>query len=69
MIIDARETKKLERLTQWHPWFAWRPVTTLDGERVWMQTVYRMAICGHWGLKREFKMVYRLTGPAEGAQP
>jgi len=25
---------------QWHKWFAWYPVTTLDGYTVWLQMVY-----------------------------
>lgn len=25
----------------WRPWFAWRPVRTVTGEVVWLDTVYR----------------------------
>ena len=26
---------------QWKPWFAWRPVTTIGGRKVWWQRIYR----------------------------
>lgn len=25
----------------WAPWFAWRPVTTISGQRVWWKKIYR----------------------------
>ena len=25
----------------WRPWFAWRPVTTISGRRVWLKHIYR----------------------------
>jgi hypothetical protein len=36
---QARGVPKHER--EWEPWFAWRPVMTVTGERVWLDTVYR----------------------------
>ena len=30
-----------EREREWRPWFAWRPVRTVSGEVVWLNTVYR----------------------------
>jgi hypothetical protein len=27
--------------TAWHSWFAWRPVRTLHGDYVWLETVLR----------------------------
>jgi hypothetical protein len=28
-------------LTDWHKWFAWRPVVILDGRIAWLETVQR----------------------------
>jgi hypothetical protein len=28
----------------WKPWFAWRPVNTISGKRVWCTTIYRRCI-------------------------
>ena len=28
----------------WKPWFAWRPVTTVSGKRVWWTTIYRRIV-------------------------
>jgi hypothetical protein len=28
----------------WHRWFAWFPVTTKQGTRVWLEVVWRMRI-------------------------
>lgn len=28
---------------QWNSWFAWRPVTTLSGKRIWLKSIYRRA--------------------------
>jgi hypothetical protein len=28
----------------WEIWFAWRPVKTVTGERVWLKKVYRRCI-------------------------
>lgn len=26
---------------EWKPWFAWRPVQTISGDRVWWRQIYR----------------------------
>ncbi len=31
----------------WRPWFAWRPVTTFDGVRLWLRPVARRRIQLH----------------------
>ena len=36
---QSRHVPQQER--EWAPWFAWRPVQTVAGERVWLATVYR----------------------------
>ena len=36
---QSRCVPKHER--PWQPWFAWRPVRTVQGELVWWDTVYR----------------------------
>ena len=28
----------------WHIWFAWRPVTTISDERIWLKKIYRRQI-------------------------
>jgi hypothetical protein len=33
-------TQKLERLSIWHPWFAWYPVW-FDGNAAWLTTIER----------------------------
>lgn len=35
-----RHRRRLERM-EWHPWFAWHPVATNDGQTVWLETVMR----------------------------
>ena len=30
-----------KKLRRWVPWFAWRPVTTIGGRKVWWQRIYR----------------------------
>ena len=27
--------------TEWQKWFAWKPVKTMTGEKVWLRTIYR----------------------------
>lgn len=34
---------KLQSKTEIHRWFAWFPVDTRDGERVWLEMVWRQA--------------------------
>ena len=36
----ARKTEVMP----WNIWFAWRPVTTINGERVWLKKIYRRCI-------------------------
>ncbi len=41
-----------QRVRQWHWWFAWRPVTTISGYRVWFEWVKRRRVgflVGNWG--------------------
>lgn len=35
-----------ESLYSWHVWFAWRPVNTLNGDRIWWQQIYRRSNIG-----------------------
>ena len=30
-----------KKLRNWKPWFAWRPVRTISGQRVWLKHIYR----------------------------
>lgn len=27
--------------SNWEPWFAWAPVRTIDGKKVWLKKIYR----------------------------
>jgi len=35
--------RKIET-SPWQKWYAWYPVTTITGQRLWMQNVYRRCI-------------------------
>ena len=39
MRIDL-SSKKHVRINRWHRWFAWYPVNTIEGKRVWLETVW-----------------------------
>jgi hypothetical protein len=36
----------------WQPWFAWYPVKTQDGYRVWLETVFRK-----WNYEKNFRII------------
>lgn len=40
--------KQLQDQRQWHPMFAWWPVTTIDGQRVWLERVERRYKFSSW---------------------
>jgi hypothetical protein len=46
--------RKIE-IEPWQLWFAWRPVKTVGGERIWFKKIYRRCIWryggdnGRWG--------------------
>ena len=40
---DGLPNAKKIILSKWQPWFAWRPVTTVGGDRVWCRKIYRKA--------------------------
>ena len=33
---------KPRQRSKWRPWFAWRPVRTIDGFWIWLETVERI---------------------------
>lgn len=37
---------------EWHQWFAWLPVDTECGNRVWMESVER-----RWNVKKNFRVI------------
>jgi hypothetical protein len=43
------------RISQWHHWFAWRPVQINDGSWVWLKFILRRSFDGNWeyGLPEE----------------
>ena len=34
--------------TKWEKWFAWKPVKTLSGNKVWFKTIYRRQRTVRW---------------------
>jgi hypothetical protein len=64
MIVGPSE----KQVFRWHRWFAWRPVLTQDGQRVWGQFVFRKGIASGLGLKRSVFFVYRLTPENEDVE-
>lgn len=40
--------KQLPDINEWHPMFAWWPVTTIDGKRVWLERVERRYRNSSW---------------------
>ena len=40
--------RKIEK-SPWENWFAWRPVTTVNKERVWGRTIFRRSITRYGG--------------------
>ena len=34
----------MKNLSTWHNWFAWKPITTVGGSKVWLKTIYRKII-------------------------
>ena len=41
MICGRPANEKWERLSQWHLWFAWRPVRLDDGRWAWLEWLDR----------------------------
>ena len=39
--MRAMEDQYWGRYERWESWFAWRPVTTASGERLWWRKIYR----------------------------
>jgi len=37
----ATKDKSHITYSDWEPWFAWHPVTTVSNNRIWLKTVYR----------------------------
>jgi hypothetical protein len=46
MFYGPNDTFVARKVVQgsWKPWFAWRPVKTIKGKRVWMEKIYRRCI-------------------------
>lgn len=39
--------------TSWKPWFAWRPVKTMDKKWTWLRSVYRCELCATWAYRSQ----------------
>ena len=59
--------RRNERLLEWHRWFAWKPVTTMKGEKVWGRWVYRRGVPLGLGVKRMVVFVYGDSPREEGS--
>jgi hypothetical protein len=55
-------------LDQWHRWFAYVPVDTQEGARVWGHLVYRKAIRHSMGPEPGVAFIYSLAPPEEATK-
>lgn len=41
--LDQRWRERMNRRQRncWEPWYAWRPVKTVGGRRIWLKRIYR----------------------------
>ena len=58
-----------ETVKPWHRWWAWRPVTTVGGERVWLKWCHRRIIRGKYtwpsNTRTEYGTMFDLIRSAE----
>ena len=63
---DGNIWRKVE-IEPWRLWFAWRPVKTKTGERVWLRKIYRRCVWhyggdnGQWA-KSEYADMFDVIG-------
>jgi hypothetical protein len=48
----------------WSKWYAWRPVCTVSGRWVWLETVYRQARVGPAGVRHLYGDVFDVVKDA-----
>lgn len=48
------QPKRSPSLSEWHRWFAWHPVTLVDGRRAWLCYVQRKIEYGYAGWDYEY---------------
>lgn len=39
--MSGYASKPIRKQYKWKPWFAWRPVTTITGKKIWWKNIYR----------------------------
>lgn len=49
--------RKIE-VMPWHIWFAWRPVKTINGDRIWFKKIYRRQIVSYVDMDDWFHYEY-----------
>jgi hypothetical protein len=49
--------RKIE-VMPWHIWFAWRPVATVSGERIWLKKIYRRQVVWYADMNKWFHYEY-----------
>ena len=49
--------RKIE-VMPWHIWFAWRPITTVNGERIWLKKIHRRQIVCYADMDDWFRYEY-----------
>lgn len=49
--------RKIE-VMPWRIWFAWRPITTVNGERVWLKKIHRRKIVCYADMDDWFRYEY-----------
>lgn len=47
IIVNPVDPGRTGTVSDWHKWFAWRPVRTVDNKRVWLKTVYKREFSSH----------------------
>lgn len=40
-LSSSKTEIKMVTYSDWEPWYAWHPVTTISGRKIWLNTVYR----------------------------
>lgn len=54
------EIEYKQYIGQWQQWFAWRPVTTIQGKRVWLKLIYRRSYSAISGNGYDYATVFDL---------
>lgn len=59
IIINPHDPSRGGTESEWHKWFAWYPIRTIDDEKVWLEIVYRRKIYSYSFASRKYWCDYR----------